>query len=102
MNDARFTELRDTVVPVLRPFGLKRLAVFGSYARGEESSFSDIDLLVTFSPRGERPPIGLKWFTLEQRLTEMLGHPVEMVSEEALSPHIKPSVDREKVLLYEG
>jgi predicted nucleotidyltransferase len=41
----RFTDLRDKVLPMLRPY-VKRIAVFGSFARGEERPESDIDILV--------------------------------------------------------
>lgn len=41
----RFTDLRDKVLPMLRPY-VKRIAVFGSFARGEETPESDIDILV--------------------------------------------------------
>jgi predicted nucleotidyltransferase len=41
----RFTDLRDKVLPMLRPY-VKRIAVFGSFARGEDTQENDIDILV--------------------------------------------------------
>ena len=41
----RFADLREKILPLLRPY-VKRIAVFGSFARGEETPESDIDLLV--------------------------------------------------------
>ena len=69
--------------------------------RGEDTSESDVDILVELKPPGERPPIGLKWFGLEQELGHILGREVDLVSESALSPYIRPYVEKELVVLYE-
>jgi len=58
-------ELKEQVVRVLLPWGTKRIAVFGSVARGEDRADSDVDILVELKDPGSRPPIGLKWFALE-------------------------------------
>ena len=58
----RFEELRKTIVPVLLPYGVKRIALFGAVVRDELTPESDIDILVELKPPGERPTIGLKWF----------------------------------------
>ena len=101
METSRFDELCKKAIPILRPYGMTRLAVFGSYARGDESAESDIDLLVAFRPLGERPTIGLKWFALERELAESLGRPVELVADTALSPHVRDAVEKDEVVLYE-
>jgi predicted nucleotidyltransferase len=46
----RFEELREKIVPLLKPY-VKRVAVFGSFAHGEDTPDSDIDLLVEFETR---------------------------------------------------
>ena len=97
----RLEELREKILPVLLPWGVKRVALFGSLVRGEDTPESDIDILVELKPPGERPPIGLKWFGLEQELSHILGREVELVSESALSPYIRPYVEKEMVVLYE-
>jgi predicted nucleotidyltransferase len=94
-------QIRETVVPALRPYA-SRITLFGSVARGEERDDSDVDLLVTLRPPGDRPPLGLNWFALERKLSEQLGRPVELVTEEALSPHLRPYVDRDRLVLYEA
>jgi len=96
----QFEELREKILPVLLPY-VKRVAVFGSFARSEETPESDIDILVELKPPDERPPIGLKWFALEEELSRILGREVELVSKSALSPYIRPYVEREMVILYE-
>jgi predicted nucleotidyltransferase len=60
-------------------YGVRDLAIFGSYARGEQSGMSDVDLLV----RVERP-IGLKFFELWDYLEEILGLKVDLLTSEAL------------------
>ncbi|MFQ5814012.1 MAG: nucleotidyltransferase family protein [Anaerolineae bacterium] len=97
----RFEELRKKILPVLLPCGVKRIALFGSVVRGEETPESDIDILVELKEPGERPPIGLRWFGLEEELSRLLGREVELVSSRALSPYIRPYVEEEMVILYE-
>jgi len=55
-----------------------------------EAAHSDIDVLVTLRSVGQRPPVGLKWFGLEEELTRVLGRKVDLISEKALSPYIRP------------
>ncbi|VVB69176.1 Nucleotidyltransferase domain protein [uncultured archaeon] len=96
----RLAELGDKIVPLLRPY-VKKIAVFGSFARGDETPESDIDILVELKPPGQRPSLGLKWFRLEQELGRILGREVELVSESAMSPFVRPYVEKDMVLLYE-
>jgi len=97
----RFEELREKILPVLLPCGVKRIALFGSVAREEHTPESDIDILVELKEPGERPSIGLKWFGLEEELSHLLGREVELVSARGLSPYIRPYVEKEMVILYE-
>jgi hypothetical protein len=97
----RAEELREKIVRVLLPWGTKRIALFGSVARGEDRADSDVDILVELKEPGSRPPIGLKWFGLEQELGGLLGREVELVSADALSPYVRTQVEAELVVLYE-
>jgi predicted nucleotidyltransferase len=93
--------LRDKILSVLLPYKVKRVAVFGSVVRGEDTPDSDLDILVTLPPPGERPVIGLKWIDLIEELTASLGRPVDLVTEDGLSPYMRPHIEREMVILYE-
>lgn len=93
-------ELQSVLIPALQPYA-SRIEVFGSVARGEAGAGSDVDVLVRLRPSDQRPPMGLRWFALEQALADRLGRPVELVTERALSPHIRPHVQTDRVLLYE-
>lgn len=97
----RFEKLREQILAVLLPYGVQRIAVFGSFARGEQTPDSDLDLLVKLKPPSQRPPLGLKWFALEEELRRVLGRDVELVSEDALSPYVRPYVEKEMIILYE-
>lgn len=96
----RFDELRKIIIPVLKPYA-KRVAVFGSFVRQEETPQSDIDLLVALTPPDQRPPLGLKWFGLEAELSHLLERDVDLVSEDALSRYLRPYIETEMVMLYE-
>ena len=97
----RFSELRDAVLPILKPYGLKRLAVFGSYARGDETPNSDIDLLVEFEDPPRKKLSLLDWVGLELEIEGRLGRKVDMVTFSGLKPRIKPYVGKDVRLLYE-
>lgn len=97
----RFTDLRTKVTPLLKPYA-KRISVFGSYARGEETANSDIDLLVALKPSGSRPVLGLfELIELEQELEKKLGREVDLVTEDGLNHRRKPSIEKDRVVLYE-
>ncbi|MEW5958461.1 MAG: nucleotidyltransferase family protein [Chloroflexota bacterium] len=85
-NKPGFQELSEKIIPVLRPYKVKRVALFGSVVRGEDAPGSDLDILVTLRPPGERPVIGLKWFDLVEELSLILERPVDLVTEDGLSP----------------
>ena len=99
--DTRFISLRLKVEPLLKPFAW-RISVFGSYARGESTSQSDVDLLVALKPSEKRPAFGLfEMIRLEKELENKLGCAVDLVTEEGLSPRIRSNVERDRVVIYE-
>lgn len=83
----------DTVV-LLRDaseHGLERIGLYGSFQRDEPDAESDVDLLVEFAP-GEKTFD--RFMALSFLLEDELGRPVELVTREALSPHIGPHILR--------
>ncbi len=73
---------------VCERYGVRTLKVFGSFARGEATEGSDIDLLITFV----RPVGFFKLVALERELSRLLGRRVDLVTEGALSPYIRDRV----------
>lgn len=78
--------------PVLKAY------LFGSFSREEASSESDIDILVELDYSQK---IGLKFFQMQSELENILNHKVDLISNEALSPLIRPQVIRDRKLVYE-
>jgi predicted nucleotidyltransferase len=73
----------------LRGLGVRRLGLFGSFARDEMRPESDVDLLVEFVP-GEKSFD--HFMALAFLLDELLQRRVELVTRDALSPHIGPRI----------
>jgi predicted nucleotidyltransferase len=82
---------KDIIIKNLSPYKPKKLGVFGSYARGENNANSDLDLLVEFGVRISL----LDLAGLEQHLSECLGVKVDLVTERALSKHVRPYVEKD-------
>jgi predicted nucleotidyltransferase len=73
----------------IRQLGVRRLALFGSVARGEARPDSDVDLLVEFAPDQKSFD---HFMALADLLEKLVGYPVEFVTIAALSPFIGPHI----------
>ena len=90
---------RDEVLKVLRAhkatlsrrFGITNLTLFGSVARDEMSD--DSDILVRF----DRPGTSKAYFGVQFYLEDLLGHPVDLVTDKALRAELRPYVEREAI-----
>lgn len=88
-------ERRAEVEAIAAKHGARNLRVFGSLARSEAHRESDVDLLVEMEP-------GRSLFDLadlESELGELLGRPVDVVTEAGLSPYLRDSILREALPL---
>ncbi len=79
----------------LREFGALRLRLFGSVARSEESADSDVDILVDFG----RPPSFDQYMDLKIFLEDLLGRPIDLVTETGLRPQVRPQVEAEAIVV---
>lgn len=77
---------------------VERAWLFGSFAREEQASDSDVDLLVELD---FSQPIGLEYVHWWMDLEEKLGRKVDLVCEGTLSQYVLPFVDHDKQLIYE-
>jgi len=94
-------DLRKVAGPACREFGVRRLDVFGSAARGSASASSDVDLLVEFTAPDESP--AKRFFGLLHGLEAVLGCDVDLLTTCSLrNPYFKARVLRERVPIYEG
>jgi uncharacterized protein len=78
---------------VQRRFGVRRLALFGSRAREQSRADSDIDVLVEF----DGPATSARYFGLQFFLEELLGGPVDLVTDQALRAELRPFVERDAI-----
>lgn len=74
-------------------FGAKRLALFGSAARDELREDSDIDVLVEF----DGPATFDGYFDLKTYLEQLLGRPVDLVTEKGLRPRARRHVEKDLI-----
>ena len=84
--------IKKLITPILKKYGIKKAGIFGSYARGDYSKNSDIDILVKL-PRG----IGLEFIGIELELEEKLGKKVHLVTYKYVHPYIKKNIFSEEI-----
>ena len=89
-------EIYNRIVRMLKNKGAKKISIFGSYVRGEESPGSDIDVLVEFSDRKSLLDI----IGIEQELSDTLNIKVDLLTEKSISPYIIDTIKREMVVIY--
>ena len=65
-------------------YKVKKLGIFGSYARGEQSTESDVDILVEFES-----PVGFEFIDLADELEKILNKRIDLVSANAVKPRLK-------------
>lgn len=85
---------------ILSPYDVRKAYLFGSFARGEETSESDIDLRFVCGP-------SITYGTLaeiDKKLEEAFGRPVEIITNpiEFMRPSFRERIQRDEVLLYEA
>ena len=94
------SEIKKTLENYFKDQPILRAWIFGSYARGEETPKSDIDLLVVFDH--EHAQIGLmEYVRMINELSSRLGRSVDLVEEGTLLPFAQESANRDKQLIYE-
>ena len=74
-------------------FGVTRLALFGSTARDTANRESDIDILVAF----DGPATSKRYFGVQFYLEDLLGRPVDLVTEKALRPELRPYIEQDRI-----
>ena len=77
---------------------IRKSWLFGSFARGEETPLSDVDLLVEYDKGGISL---LKHAAMICELEKILDRPVDIVQEKLLRPRVRENVNQERKLIYE-
>ena len=99
MSDKIYTldEIKAIAAPIARQYGVAAMYLFGSYARGDMTSGSDIDLRID---KGSIRGFQLAGLLLD--LEDSLGVPVDLVPTTSLDSHFLDSIRKDEVLLYEA
>ena len=91
-------EIKRLVTPVAKRYGVERVLLFGSYARGEATGNSDVDLRIDSGAlRGY-----FKLAGFQRELSESLNVPVDVLTTGALDETFLSNIAGEEVLLYEN
>ena len=90
--------IQQTIANYFKTQPVLKAWLFGSFARGEETPLSDVDIIVLLD-RSE--PIGLKFFGMWSDLEKLLDRSVDLVEEGELLPFAVESANRDKKLIYE-
>ncbi|HEV7347965.1 nucleotidyltransferase family protein [Telluribacter sp.] len=92
-------EIEGKIVDYLRDTPVQKAYVFGSYARNEQTADSDVDLLLDFAPDAMVSLFDLG--RILEDLKDLLGKDVDLVTEDGMSPYLRPFIERDKKLIYE-
>ena len=95
MNRDQIEEIKDTLIKVLKKYGVKRAALFGSIVRGKATKDSDIDLLIEFE--GRKSLLDLVGLKLE--LQEMLGREVDIITYKSIHPLLRERILNEQEVI---
>ncbi len=90
-------QIQQTVAAYFKDKPVKKVWLFGSYARGEANSGSDVDLLVELD---YEKPVGWQFFGWHEELKTALSRKVDVVSVQGLNRHLAPFIHQDKKLLY--
>jgi predicted nucleotidyltransferase len=88
------TTLKSNLEVIRQKFGVKRIGIFGSFARGEEREDSDLDVLVVFE---EGQKTFDNYMDLKFYLEDLFGRKIDLVTEKALKPQLKDIILKDVV-----
>jgi len=92
-RDAVLALLREHLPVLTERFGVQRLRLFGSMARDSAREDSDVDVLVAF----DGPATARRYFGVQFYLEDLLGRPVDLVTEKALRERLRSFVERDAI-----
>ena len=91
-------EIQKKLSPILRDYGIKRAAVFGSASRGEDKPESDVDLLVDL---GNQTMGMFEYMKFIEKLEQGLNRKVDLVTEKGLNKFLRPYILPDLKIIYE-
>lgn len=88
-------EIRKKIIPILQNYNVKKVALFGSCAKGQMREDSDIDVLIDI----ESDISLLGFIELQQKMEEALGRKVDLVEYITLKPLLRERILKEQVVI---
>jgi len=89
--------IKDIIEPICLEYPIRKIGIFGSYARGQANEESDIDLVIEFNSE-----IGLFAFSgLKVRFENALKRTIDLVEPETMVESIRKNMEREVIFIYE-
>jgi uncharacterized protein len=80
---------------------VKKVYIFGSYARNEETPESDVDILVDLDYMKEPSFSGFEFGGMWEDLKDLLKMEVDLVPEDGMSKYLRPYIEKDKILILE-
>ncbi|MCH5176200.1 MAG: nucleotidyltransferase domain-containing protein [Prevotellaceae bacterium] len=90
-------KIGETIAEYFKTKPVVKAWIFGSFARGEETPQSDVNILVMLDPN---KPVGMEFFGMYEDLKEPLGRNVDLVTDRSLASFAHKSVERDRKLVY--
>ena len=95
------TEMLDTIREYFKTQPVLKAWLFGSFARGEETEDSDVDILVVFDQKDGNGVSLLQHIAIALGLEDLLGKKVDLITDGTLLPFAQTTADNDKILIYE-
>ena len=92
-RDETLKLLRAHKATLSQRFGVVDLALFGSIVRSRATGNSDVDVLVSF----DSPATSKRYFGVQFYIEDLLGRPVDLVTDKALRKEMRPYIEREMI-----
>lgn len=93
--------INQVIIDYFKDKPVKKVFLFGSYARNEEKDNSDVDILVDIDYQ-KQPLFSLfELGGMLEDLKDLLDKDVDLVSEDGLSKYVRPYIEKDRILLYE-
>ena len=88
-------EQQEHIKNITQKYNPKMVGIFGSYARNESTSKSDLDILIDFNTKINLIEI----IGLEQQLSEILGIKVDLITNKSVTKNLKPFIEKDLIRL---
>ena len=95
MSD-NLAQIKKTVSPIFKQYGVSQAGVFGSYARGDEQPGSDIDFLIHLG----KPIDLIQFIRLKAELQAALGKPIDLVTDDTIISYFEPDIKKDLISIY--